>query len=367
MTLYLSLPVAIIWLTVSAHGAAKPPKVVKPLLPAHGVKTPGVLIPYGSLKSAAEIALESPATGFLFTESIAMADASGVRRLDAKTNRPFEPALDIKGLDKPCGGLISAFSFVWTPVCGASSLAKLDMRPVPLPKEGEQQPKVEKTDAPKPEPTPLTPPAPPAFIATGTAPVAVAAITASEDSVWLLADAKTSLQRIDPKENKVVAEIRLPAACTAILAAEGSIWVACPGEAKLLRIDPRTNLVDKRIEVSAEPVSIAAGESSIWVLCRQEGKVARIDPKTNKVTATIDLAVPNADGTLAFGEGSLWASLPGFPLIRIAPATGKVAQQFHGDGGGVVAFGLGSVWVSAPQSKLVTRFDPKRVLATLAE
>ena len=95
--------------------------------------------------------------------------------------------------------------------------------------------------------------------------------------------------------------------------------------------------------------------------------MARIDPKTNKVTATIDLAVPNADGTLAFGEGSLWSSLPGFPVIRIAPDTDKVAQQFHGEGGGLVHFGLGSVWVGAVNSGAVARFDPKRVLATLAE
>jgi hypothetical protein len=51
----------------------------------------------------------------------------------------------------------------------------------------------------------------------------------------------------------------------------------------------------------------------------------------------------------------------------IAPGSDKVVQQFHGDGGGIVHFGLGSVWVSAPKSKTVLRFDPKRILATLAD
>ena len=115
------------------------------------------------------------------------------------------------------------------------------------------------------------------------------------------------------------------------------------------------------------PVALAAGESSIWVLGRKDGKVSRIDPKTNKVTATMELGIASAEGSLAFGEGSLWASAPGFPVMRIAPATDNVVQQFHGEGGGRVAFGLGSVWVGSDQSSTIVRFDPKRIQATLAE
>jgi hypothetical protein len=371
---------AAICLSCPLFGAGKEPKGAKaPATPAHGVKTPGVLIPLGNLKSEAEITLASAPTGFLFTESIALADSTGIHRLDAKTNKSFDPPRDIKDVDKPCGGLLSAFSFVWTVSCGNSTLAKLEVRPVRGPGRGRGGPpadgpepeapkeEVSKAEPPKPEPPPRTPPAPPAFIAIGTTPIAPSALAASPDSVWLLADGKTSLQRIDPKENAIVAEVRLPSACTSILFAEGSLWVTCPSETRVLRIDPRTNLVDKRIEVPAQPVSVAAGESSIWVLCRKEGKIARIDPKTNKVSATIELSIPNSDGMLAFGEGSLWASAAGFPVIRIAPATDKVVQQFHGEGGGFIYFGLGSVWVASGKSGTVTRFDPKRVMATLAE
>lgn len=357
-----------IGLSFAVLGAAKDPKSLRSAAPAQGVKAPGVLIPYGNLKSEAEIPLTSAPTGFLFTESIAIADSAGIHRFDAKTGKAFDPPRDSKDVDKPCGGLLNAFSFVWTASCGTSSLAKLEVRPVRGAggRPGADAPK--DADAPKPEPPPQRkPPAPPVFIATGMAPLASTALAASEDSVWLLGDNKTTLQRIDPKENTVVAEVRLPAACTSILSAESSLWVACPGEARILRIDPRTNLVDKRIEVAAQPVALAAGESSIWVLCRKEGKVARIDPKTNKVSATIELGIPNASGMLAFGEGSLWASVPGFPVMRITPSTDKVAQQFHGAGGGMIYFGSGSVWIASEKSNTVTRFDPKRISATLAE
>jgi streptogramin lyase len=54
----------------------------------------------------------------------------------------------------------------------------------------------------------------------------------------------------------------------------------------------------------------------------------RIDPKTNKVSKTIELLVPNSDGDIAVGEGSVWVTLKGFPISRIDPKTDKVAQQF---------------------------------------
>jgi hypothetical protein len=380
--------------------AKDPPK--KSAAPAGGVKTPGVLIPFANLKSEADLTLASPPVGFVFDEAVSVADSTGLRRFDAKTNQPFEPSRDVKEIGKPCGGVASGLSYLWLPTCDKVALAKLEA-PAPArggrgrrpdgPKpdaakpdetkpnaaksnetkqnetkpEAAAKPEPPKPALPKPDFAKTKPPAPPAFIALETAPLARQAVAVSEDSVWLLADGKTSLQRIDPQQNAVVADIRLPASCAAILFAENAVWVACPTETKVLRIDPRTNLVDKRIEVAAQPVALAAGEGAIWVLGKKEGKISRVDPKTNKVTATVELGIANVDGTLAFGDGYLWASAPGFPVMRIAPATDKVVQQFHGEGGGIVAFGAGSVWVGSEKSSVLRRFDPKRIQATLAE
>lgn len=380
---------------IAAVALAKDPKPPKNAVPAAGVKTPGVLIPAASLKAEAEFTLSSPPAGFHFSDAVSLAEAGGIRRFDAKTNKAFEPSRDIKEVAKPCGGLVNAFGALWTATCGTPALAKVELPPPPREGRGgggrgmtakpdaakpdAAKPEAEKAEAKlaaKPEPPkaefakPSPPPAKPkpaVFISLETAPAARAAVAASEDSVWLLADSKTSLQRIDPKEHKPVADLRLPSACASILYAEAALWVACPGETKLLKVDPKTNLVDKRIEVAAQPVALAAGEGSIWVLGRKEGKISRVDPKTNKVTATIELGVPNAEGTLAFGEGALWASVPGFPVMRIAPGTDKVVQQFHGEGGGLIAFGAGSVWVGSEKSSVVRRYDPKRIQATLAE
>jgi hypothetical protein len=53
--------------------------------------------------------------------------------------------------------------------------------------------------------------------------------------------------------------------------------------------------------------------------------------------------------------------------MRIDPATDKVVQQFVGDGGGQVYFGGGSVWTFNLKANTLSRFDPKRIKATLAE
>jgi streptogramin lyase len=151
------------------------------------------------------------------------------------------------------------------------------------------------------------------------------------------------------------------------LFAENALWVTCPKESKVFRVDPNTNVVVNRIEVPAQPVSLAFGETSVWVLCKTDGKVVRIDPKTNKTGATVELKTPGLPGEIAFGEGFLWASSPGFPMMRIDPGTDKVVQQFVGEGGGQLSFAGGSVWAFNLKANTLSRFDPKRIKATLAE
>jgi virginiamycin B lyase len=204
-------------------------------------------------------------------------------------------------------------------------------------------------------------------IKTGAAAHARAGLAVSPDSVWLFTDEKTTLSRVDPAENKIVAEMRLGAGCNSIAFGETSLWVTCPSEKRVLRIDPLLNVVSQRIEVSAEPFSIAVGEGSVWVFCRKDGKVERIDPKTNKVSKTIELAVPNAEGCIAVGEGSVWVTMPGFPLSRIDPKTEKVVQQFVGEGGGSIKTSQGAILLTNVKENNVWRLDPRRVLATMAE
>jgi virginiamycin B lyase len=316
-----------------------------PWPPKTGVKTPGVLIPITSLKPEAEIPLSAPAGSLLFTADqvfIPVPTADQIVRVENRTNKVLEP---FSGIAKPCGGLANAFRNLWVISCGTKSVARLETA------TGKSVASIE--------------------AGSSSAPYAIAS---SPDSIWALTDDKTTLTRIDPDTNAIVSEMRLPAGCRSITFAGNSLWVACPGEKRLLRVDPQTNLVTARIDVTPEPVSVAFGgataaENSIWVLSRKEGKVARIDPKTSKVIATVDLGFTNADGNLAFGDGFLWVSAPGFPITKISTQLEKekVLQQFAGDGGGMIQFGLNSVWLTNTAYNNVWRIDPKRIAATLAE
>lgn len=382
MRLLAILFAAALFNSFAAGAEPKPAKTAKKTAawpPKDGVKTPGVLIQMALLKAEAEIKLEGAPDSFLFSDQVLVPDSARglVARIDGAKNTVSDP---LKGFTRPCGGALSAFRSIWIPDCGTGTVRRLDTKADAknAPKgdakadakaEPKTEPKPEPTSAPKPTGAPKND-APPgkvtAEIASGVGSARVA-LAASADSIWVLADDKTTLARIDPDENKVVSETRLPAGCTSVIFAESALWVTCPGEPKLLRIDPGTGLVSNRIEVAAGPVAVAFGEGSIWVLSKSGGKVSRVDPKTNKVTVTIDLAIPEAAGSIAFGEGSLWVSVPGFPISRISPQTDKVVQQFAGEGGGILYAGLKSIWLAEPARGMVLRFDPKRIAATLSE
>jgi len=307
-----------------------------PAAPKAGVKTPGVQIPAASLKSEAEIPVEGP--GWIAISDSILVESKpkdSLIRIDPKTNKPLDP---VAGLKKPCSGTITAFGSLWIPNCETRTVTRMD-------------PKTSKVSA---------------TLAIGAADVMMG-LAATADSVWVLTDTLTTLSRIDPMQNQVVGEMRLPAGCNDMAFGETALWITCPAENKLYRVNPATNLVEKRIEVSAGPRALALGDNSIWVLCEKEGKVDRVDPKTNKVTKTIDLNVPNAGGSIAYGEGWLWVTETGFPITRIDTQNEKVMQQFWGEGGGLITAGSGAIWLSDVRLGKVVRFDPKRIIATLAE
>jgi virginiamycin B lyase len=342
--------------------------------PKQGIKTPGVQIPFVSLK--ADVELPFAPQWIVFSDSVLIPNkGGGLERLDAKTNKVVDP---VAGVSKLCGGSATAFTSLWIPSCETHALMRLDAKIAADPKSvnakqgrggrGATMEGDTKSDKPKeavePKPTKL---AEPVKIDSGIG-SAVPAVAANPDSIWILSDDKTTLSRVDPDQNKVVSELRLPAGCNTLTFGETALWVTCPSENRLLRINPETTLVDKRIEVSAQPTALAIGESSLWVLSLKEGKVERIDPKTNKVTKTIETGVSGATaGGIAFGQGSVWVTLTGFPITRIDPVSEKVMQQFWGPGGGAIQFGQGSVWLTNLQEGTLWRLDPKRILATLAE
>ena len=302
-----------------------------------GIQTPGIQIPFQKLKPEAEFSLGGSPESILVDQSVWIVNRSknALEHIDPKANKLIEPLLE---LNKPCGNPQSGFGSIWLLDCGAGTLVRLDANAG----------KISKT------------------MKTGADNVR-AGLAVSPDSVWAFTDDKTTLSRIDPAESRIVAEVRLPAGCNSMAYGETSLWITCPAENRVLRVDPNLNIVSQTIEVSAEPYAIGVGEGSVWAYCKKDGKVERIDPKTNKVSKTIELAVPNTDADIAIGEGSVWVTMPGFPITRIDPKADKVVQQFVGEGGGFIRTSPGAVWLTNFKQGTVWRIDPRRVLATLTD
>jgi YVTN family beta-propeller protein len=187
-------------------------------------------------------------------------------------------------------------------------------------------------------------------------------IAAAAHSVWVVSDANGVITRIDDDATVPVAEVYVPKRPFAVAAGGDSVWVTSEQDNMLTRIDAQTNVVVETIKVGPRPGLVVIGEGGVWTLNRGDGSVSRVDPATNKVVNTIPVSADIANGWLAAGEGAVWISAPGVPLVRIDPRTNRVTHRFVGDAGGMVVVGHGSVWVNGGAST-TRRLDPKLVAA----
>jgi virginiamycin B lyase len=337
--------------SVFAQPPGTPPSQRPARPPKPGVKTPGVQIPFASLKPDYEFPDPGAPDWIALGESVWISNSpkNTVTRIDPKTNKIADT---VTGLNRPCSGLAIGFGSLWVPNCGDQTLARVDLKTAKI---------------------------------TATIPTGVAnsegGLAVTADSVWLLTDAKSTLARLDPDKNTIVAEVRLPAGCFTVAfgppGPNAALWVTCTQANQVLRVDPVTNLVTNRMKLgtqlsaplqpSTQPRFLTVGEGAVWVLCQGEGNVVKIDPKTMAVVATIEVGIPGGGGDIAAGEGAIWVSSFGFPISKIDPKSGKVVQQFVGEGGDAIRAGGGAVWLSNLRQGVVWRLDPRRIAATLAE
>lgn len=244
---------------------------------------------------------------------VASSNVNHVVRLDAKTNKP-----DIViNVAKPCSGLAVSFGSLWIPSCGSHNLVRADAT-------------------------------------TGTIQATIAAspadseggIAAGAGSVWLVVSASSELDRIDARTNAVVARIALPKGSFNPVFAGDSVWVASNDGNALVRVDPASNKVVDSTAIGPKPRFLTIGAGSVWVLNQGDGTISRVDASTGKLLATIYAGIPGLGGEIAFGGGSVWATVFGFPITRIDPSSNKVVQQWTGEGGDSIRFAHGSVWLT---------------------
>jgi virginiamycin B lyase len=295
---------------------------------ARGVRNPVIQRPMTGLHPLATLQVGGrPDWMALTADSVWVTSSStnSVTRLDAVANKAGESVT----IAKPCSGLAAGFGSLWVPSCADHNLVRVDLKTRRIV----------------------------ARIAGGPAD-SEGGITTGAGSVWMVTSRNGVLARIDPTTNSIVARIKIPPNSYTAAFADGSVWITSTGKGLLARVDATTNKLVATTRVGSAPRFMTTGAGSVWTLNQGDGTISRVDTKSGKLTATIDAGLSGQGGEIAYGEGSIWATLFGFPITRIDPATNKVTQQWTGKGGDSIRAGLGSVWLTDINHGVVWRIDP---------
>jgi virginiamycin B lyase len=290
-----------------------------------GALQPGVQHPMSELMPDAEFAVSGHPDWLAVTDDavwVTNSSANHVVRLDAASNKPDA----IITLQKPCSGLAIGFESLWIPSCGSHNLVRAD------PETGAIQATIQASPADS-----------------------EGGITTGAGSVWLVTSASSELDRIDAATNAIIARIQLPKGSFNPIYAGDSVWVASNDGNALVRVDPATNKVVGSTPIGPKPRFLTAGEGSVWVLNQGDGTISRVDATTGKLLATIPAGIPGLGGEIAYGGGSVWATVFGYPITRIDPARNEVVQQWVGKGGDSIRYAHGSVWLTFLMSAKVWR------------
>jgi hypothetical protein len=218
-----------------------------------------------------------------------------------------------------------------------------------------------------------------------------------EGAVWVSSASQSTVWRLDPATNRIVAAIAIPNADILwnMVTFEGTVWVYMQdqqGDSDLVPIDTATNRVDESrivdglgIQSGLPLTGLVAGEGSLWLTeclparptCTWE--VMRVDPKAGRAIARISVGtlkngiVDAGDGTtrasvVAVEGGKVWvlANTGTYAplesnghawILEIDPVTNEVVSSK--DVGDAylydAAFGDGAVWAVDIQSGQVLR------------
>jgi virginiamycin B lyase len=298
------------------------PHIVRP-----GVNTPGVSRSMADIKKDAVFTIPgSPDWSVVTADSLWVTTGrdSHIVQLVAATNAVGK----VLAVKDPCSGVANAFGSLWSPSCGDHVLTRFD------PADGKIIAQI---------------PADPANSEGG--------ITVGAGSIWLVIKPST-LVRIDPSTNAVIASIPLPSGSENPLFSDGFVWISSFEHNALLKVDPDSASVVATISIGPKPRFLTTGAGSIWTLNQGDGTVSRVDEKTGKLIAAITCGVPGQGGEITFGAGHVWVTMFDFPITEIDPANNKVVKQWSGPGGDGLRFGLGSLWLSNGRQGTVWRLSP---------
>jgi len=307
--------------------AQQPPSPTKPLPLASGAastlqRSMTHLKPLHTIRTGADPDWMVVTTNAVW---VTTSDNNRVTELNATSNRIGHTIT----VSKPCSGLAAGFGSIWIPSCGDHSLIRASLT------TGRIQKTIDVAPA-----------------------NSEGGITVGAGSVWLATNSTGILSRIDPRTDTVIASITIPSGSFCPLFANGFVWVTSTEHNILSKVDPTTNKVVAEIPVGKNPRFLTTGAGSIWTLNQGDGTISRVDIRSNRLVASIPAGISGSGGEIAFGFGSVWATLEKFPVTRIDARTNKIVRQWTGAGGDSIRAGHGSIWLTNLDAGIVWRINP---------
>jgi virginiamycin B lyase len=114
-------------------------------------------------------------------------------------------------------------------------------------------------------------------------------VLVTEDAVWVAGTKPYSVQRVDPRTNRIIARVSLSGeACAGMEFGYGSVWVPlCGKHPALIRISALTNRITAALPIAPAGAEggIAAGGDSVWMVTDKNGTLSRIDPSNQQTAA----------------------------------------------------------------------------------
>lgn len=180
-----------------------------------------------------------------------------------------------------------------------------------------------------------------------------------------LAIAHNSVAVIDPRTERLVADIPVGDGPGRLIAGGGNVWSLNIASRTVSRIDvTRINAV-RTFAIGRSPGDIAYGHGSLWTAEASRRTLDRIDPATGITVGSVTPPVPdypetNDGGEVAYASDAVWFGSNHATVTRVDPSTLRVVKTIHsldvGPGGEIVA-SPDAVWVDDSFGN-VTLIDP---------
>ena len=249
---------------------------------------------------------------------------NAVSEIDPHTNRLVATVL-LPG--NPCAGLALGHGGLWVPLCAKPNvLARVDLRSRKV------------------------------TVLSGVGPAdREGGITSSPDSVWLIADRRATLARIDAGSGRIRQMIHVPGGSFNPLYSAGQIWVTRADGAQVTVVDADTGKITAAVRSGPKPRFLTSGAGAVWTLNQGDGTLTRIDARARRVIQTTALRTPGHGGDIKFGGGLVWTSFTGVPLTVVDGKTGLLLCQWTGPGGDALGVGYGAIWLTDYDAGTISR------------